>query len=138
MSDQEISQQLLQQRIRNRIIEYLEVAASADEQRDYERRVPMAQVPNEMINQWEDWVNGDDLDWYSPPVFSEDERQALRNFQSIWLTVANETPDPMPHSIELLLGTPIWARLMDGAQTALATFEMRGRFDEDAEQRFGA
>lgn len=138
MAEREISQQLLQQRIRNRIIDYLELAASADEQRDYERRVPIAQVPNEMINQWEDWVDGDDLDWYGPPVFSEDERQAVRSFQSVWLAVADDTPNPMPHSIDLLLGTPVWARLMAGAQAALAVFERRGRFDEDVEQRFGA
>jgi len=135
MSDQELSQQLLHQRIRNRIIEYLELAASADEQREYERRAPMAHVPNEMINQWEDWVNGDDLDWYGPPIFSDDERHALRSFNSVWLAVADETPDPMPSSIELLLGTPVWARLMAEAQAALMVFEKRGRFDEEVEQR---
>jgi hypothetical protein len=92
MADQELPQKLLLQRIRNRIIEYLELAASADEQRDYERRVPIAHVPNEMINQWEDWVNGDDLDRYGPPVFSEDERRALRSFNSVLLAVADERP----------------------------------------------
>lgn len=138
MADRDISQQLLQQRIRNRIIEYLEVAASADEQRDYESRAPIAHVPNEMINQWEDWVKGDDLDWYGPPVFSKDESIALRSFHGIWLAVADETPDPLPHSIDLLLGTPAWARLMDGARAALAIFEKRGRFDEEIEERFGA
>ncbi len=133
MSDQELSQQLLHQRIRNRIIDYLELTASADEQRDYERRVPIAHVPNEMINQWEDRVSSDDLDLYGPPVFSDDERHALSRFNSVWLEVADETPDPMPSSIELLLGTPAWARLMAEAQAALTVFEKRGRFDEEVE-----
>ena len=50
------SPQLLRQRIRNNIIEYLELAASVDEKRAYERNVPITQVPDEVINQWEDSV----------------------------------------------------------------------------------
>jgi hypothetical protein len=102
MADQKISRQLLQQRIRNRIIEYLELAASAERQRDYERRAPIAQVPNEMINQWADVVHADNWDWYSQPVFSIEESEAIRTFHDVWLAVADETPEPMPHTIEAL------------------------------------
>jgi hypothetical protein len=131
-----VSKRLLQQRVRNRIIEYLGTAASAEEQREYERDVPIAQVPNEMINQWEDWIPDGDLDWFSPPVFSPEESEAIRSFHKVWLSVADETPNPMPHSIELILGTPAWNRLMDAAHLALSVFEKRGYFDEDVELQF--
>jgi hypothetical protein len=134
MADQPISRQLLQQRVRNRIMDYLQLAASADQQRDYERRVPIAQLPSEMINQWEDWVRDDDLNWYAAPVFSQDESEAILTFHDVWSAVADETPNPMPHTIDLLIGTPVWNRLMIAAQAALAVFEKRGRFDEQVER----
>lgn len=136
MVDLPIPQRLLQQRVRNGIMDYLELASSADNQRAYERRVPIAQVPNELINQWEDWVREDDLGWYGAPVFSRDENEAIRAFHKVWQTVAEATPEPMPHTIEALIGTPIWVCLMDAARTALVIFEKRGRFDQDVVHAF--
>lgn len=130
------SPQLLRQRIRNNIIAYLEVAASAQEQREYERNVPIAHVPNEMINQWEDSVQSDDFAWYSEPVFTREENQALQNFHATWSAVADVTPNPMPHSVELLIGTPIWDRFMSAASVALRVFMKRGRFDGEVEEQF--
>ncbi len=130
------SPQLLRQRLRNNIIDYLELASSVDEQRSYERNVPIAQVPNEMINQWEDVVDARDFDWYCPPVFSPHENVALRQFHEIWNQVADETPNPMPDTIEALIGTEPWSRLISAAQLALAVFERRGRFDPEIEERF--
>ncbi len=136
MDDPPVSTQLLQQRVRNGIMDYLEIAASADEQREYERQVSIAHVPNAMINQWEDWVRSEDLGWYGPPVFSREENDAIRQFHKIWKRVAEETPNPMPHSINLLLGTPAWDCLMAAAQAALNVFSKRGRFSQDVEERF--
>lgn len=136
MAERQISRQLLQQRIRNRIIEYLEIASSAEKQREYERRVPIAQVPNEMINMWADVVDPGNLDWYSEPVFSDEENHAVRSFHDVWSDVADATPDPMPHTIEALLGTPTWNRLMVAASEALQVFAERGCFNEDVEEQF--
>ena len=136
MAEPKISRQLLQQRMRNRIIEYLELAASAEAQREYERRAPIAVIPNEVINQWEDFVNADDWDWYSQPVFSAEESEAIRSFHAVWLVVAEETPDPMPHTIDALIGAPAWNRLMVAARDTLKVFSFRGRFDEQREHRF--
>ncbi len=130
------SLQLLKQRIRNNIIAYLEVAASAEEQREYERNVPIAQVPNEMINQWQDSVDADDFIWYGEPVFSPEETMALRSFHTTWSQVADATPNPMPHSVEALIGTPIWDHFMRDAGIALAVFMKRGRFDGEVEEQF--
>ncbi|WP_374471198.1 hypothetical protein [Phenylobacterium sp.] len=129
-----ISDQLLRQRIRNNIIDYLEMAASADEQRQFESAVPVACVPDEMINLWEDSVTATDWDWYSQPVFTPEENSAIRAFHKVWEQVADETPDPMPRSIEDLIGTEPWDRLAQAAQKALSAFTRRGRFSGDNEE----
>ena len=130
------SPQLLRQRIRNNIIAYLEVAASAQEQREYERNVPIAQVPNEMINQWTDSVEPDDFAWYSEPVFTREENQAMQDFHATWRAVTDATQNPMPYSVELLIGTPLWDRFMSAASVALDVFMKRGRLDSEVEEQF--
>ena len=131
---EDISDQLLRQRKRNNIIDYLEMASSPDEQRQFERDVPIACVPNEMINLWEDSVTSTDLEWYSVPVFSIEENAAIRAFHTVWKQVADETPNPMPRSIEALIGTGIWDRLATAAIDALSVFGVRGRFSGDYEE----
>ena len=124
---------VLKLRIRNNIIDYLEVASSPSEQRDFERRVPSACLPDEMINWWEDLcVPDQDFDWFSEPEFSPEEQEAIRRFYEVWDSVAGDTPDVMPRSIEVLIGTRVWQRLIDGASVALSVFRVRGRISETA------
>lgn len=111
-------------------MEYLEIASSFDEQREYQRKVPLVHVPNEMINRWEDWVDGDRLDWFEEPVFSPQEQQAIQTFHSIWDSVAAVTPDPLP-PLSALIVTEAWERLREAAEQALAVFAVRGKFDEE-------
>lgn len=118
--------------VRNGIISYLELASSPDAQREYERRVPIAQAPDELILMWEELGLATDLDWYCEPEFSLEEQAAIREFHQVWRAVAHETPDPMPYTIETLIGTPVWRRLVDGACKALRVFAKRGRLDEAA------
>ena len=128
--DSSTSLHSLKLRVRNNIIDYFEVASSAAEQREYERRVPIAQVPSEMINQWEDCVPNADFDWYSMPEYSLDEQNMLRQFHSVWNYVVENTPYEMPYTVEDLIGTPVWQRLIDAAGDALHVFGRRGRIDE--------
>lgn len=51
------SRRVIEQRVRNRIIEYVELASSFEAQQEYERDVPIAHIPYEVINQWEDEWN---------------------------------------------------------------------------------
>lgn len=125
-----ISLQALKLRIRNNIIDYLELASSPDEQRKYERRVPIAQVPSELLNQWEDCVPDADFEWYSEPEYSLEEQGAMKRFHQVWESVADDTPKIMPHTIDALIGTPVWQRLIDGAKDALRVFGKRGRIDK--------
>lgn len=121
---------VLAQRIRNRLIEYLETASSYKEQHEYERNVPIAHVPDEIINQWEDWVDGARLDWFEEPVFSPREQEAIRTFHAVWDGVAKDTPKSLP-SLSALVGTEPWERLQRAAVRALAVFAVRGKFDEE-------
>jgi hypothetical protein len=128
--DSAIESRVLKLRIRNNIIDYLGLASSPFEQREYERKVPIAQVPLEVLIQWEDWFWKTDLDWYATPEFSVNEQNAMREFDNIWKEVAEETLDNLPYTIEALLGTPVWQRLIDAARVALSVFERRGRIEE--------
>jgi hypothetical protein len=85
-----------------------------------------------MINQWEDWVEGAKLDWFDEPVFSSEEQQAIRTFHAVWDSIAKDTPKSLPQ-LSHLIGTEPWERLRRAAEVALATFMVRGRFDEERE-----
>ena len=115
--------------VRNGIISYLELASSPDAQRAYERRVPVARVPDELILTWEDLGLVTDSDWYGEPEFSFAEQAAIREFHQVWRAVSDEVRDPIPPTIEALIGTAVWQRLIDGARKALVVFAKRGRLD---------
>jgi hypothetical protein len=118
------------QRIRNRIIEYLELASSFDDQSAYQAAVPYINVPNEVINQWEDSVGPDWHNYITAPVFTPDEIIAIGQFYDVWDAVAVATPDPLP-PLQALLDTGEWQRLASAAAEALTVFQFRGRLPED-------
>jgi len=130
-SEAEPSRRVVEQRIRNRIIEYLELASSYEMQRDYQARAPVS-VPSEVINQWEDWVHRPDFPPITSPVFSREEREAIAAFHQTWNAVADSTPNLLP-SIEETLALPQWRELATAAARALQAFGVRGRLPEDRE-----
>lgn len=127
------SDTLLQQRVRNGIIEYLEVASSFEEQVQYQERVSYVNVAKEMINSWEDWADESRQEWFSAPVFSQVEQDAIRSFHETWNFVADNTSDPMPE-LDELIGTKIWEQLRAAAESALSVFAIRGRLSDDVEE----
>ena len=120
------------QRIRNRIIEYLDLAASFDDQVAYQAAVPAVHVPHEVINQWEDWVQPNWRDHFGAPVFSPDEIAAIGQFHQVWSTVTETTPNPLP-PIERLFDTLQWQQLASASATALAVFQKRGKLPEGSD-----
>jgi hypothetical protein len=126
------SRRIVLQRIRNRIIEYFEIASSYEEQCDFQSKVPHIHVPNEIINQWEDYVSKDWRPDYIEPVFSPDEQVAIDTFGAAWETVADATPNPLP-PLEQLIGNVYWEQLRSAASNALAVFLKRGKLPEDSE-----
>lgn len=123
---------LVSRRIRNRIIEYLELVANPETQMDYQARVPVAHVPSEVINQWEDWTSGDPAMWpeaLSAEVYVPEEIEAMQRFHATWTAVAGATPDPLPPLPEIL-NLAEWAKLSRSASDALAVFSHRGPLPE--------
>ena len=119
--------------MRNRIIEYLELAASYEAQLAYEKAVPFVQVPYEVINQWEDLVP-------SPPqqivddraVFSSLELQAIEEFRPIWKAAACAVGDDYP-PLSDVQALPEWDSLRQQAEVGLRVFQLRGKLPEDEE-----
>jgi hypothetical protein len=72
------SRRVVDQRVRDQIIEYLELASSFDAQLEYERSAPdFVDVLAEIINPWQDWVPTDPRSGTLPGVFSLDEAAAV-------------------------------------------------------------
>ena len=128
------SRRVVQQRVRNRIVEYLELASSFEAQLEYQRTAPIAYVPSELINQWEDWVHTDPrtVDQH-PDVYSTDEIEAMKRFHVVWEATADSLPNPLPpiDQVQLL---PEWNNLRRAADHALSIFLIRGPMSNDHDQ----
>lgn len=126
MSDT-ISRTLLQQRVRNRLIDVLEVAASFEDIAKF--------GAFEVINWWEDWYRPDDPAFYGEPVFTPDEQGQIARFSKVW----NETADVKESNIfdaDKLKALPHWSRFREAAESALQVFMQRGRLSEEVEEGF--
>jgi hypothetical protein len=127
------SRRVIEQRVRNRIIEYLELASSFEAQQEYERDVPIEPVPYEVINQWEDWVHTDPReDRDLSDIYDEAEVQAMCQFQVAWDDAASAVPNNYP-SLSEVQALPESDRLRESAGFALSVFTRRGKMSEDHE-----
>ena len=108
------------------LVEHLELLASADAQREYQRTVPIASVAAELFCIWYDDVPDEAaIAQFVSPVFSPDEQQALRRMHAVLEDVSRRLGQDMPY-IEDFIDTPPWWRLRDEAVAALAVFQVRG------------
>jgi hypothetical protein len=128
-ADQDFARVLLQ-RVRNRLIEYLEVAASFEAQLAFQEQSPDLNVPNEIIQQWSDWVSPEWANELIAPVFSEDELMAICQFQTIWQAIVEDLVQPLP-TLQILQHSPLWEKLRYTAQQTLSIFMTRGRLSEE-------
>lgn len=117
-------------RVRNRIIEYLELASSFEAQRQLQAATPAMSAPDEVLNQWEDWVTPDWKQHFTEPVFSAEERNGIAQFAREWSGIADGAPHPLP-PLDILITTPNWQALQRAAAALLAVFLLRGRSDEN-------
>ena len=128
------SQKVVDQRVRNRVIEHLELVSSPQRQADYARNAPpFVNVPYEIINQWQDWVP---LDPRSDPnlddVYSPAEIQALGNYHAAWDRAVRAVPDSFP-TLDEVRNLPEWGQMTDTAAAAASCFADRGKLPEDHE-----
>lgn len=130
--EDEPSSQLIEQRVRNRLIDYFSWASSFSEQLDYQATVPTVSVVNEVIEQWYDWAP-DTFDASSfGAVYSADEVATLMAYQSVMLRAIERTPglwEPMDSFHAL----PVWQDLRLAAEEAREIFARRGSLPEDSE-----
>jgi hypothetical protein len=130
MPDATPTERLVLQRIRNRMIETLEMLASFEEQRAYEKQVAIVNVPYELINSWEDCMDGPSPSHFIDPVFTNEERSAITAFHSEWDLAASALPDKNA-PLSVVQAAPYWNRLRDASAKALVTFQKRGRLSEE-------
>ena len=125
------SKRIIDQRIRNLIIDYLELASSERFQREYQAAAPV-NVANELFNQWDDYVNDRVMPLFGPPVYSPQELAAIHRYNDVWKAAIAATPDVMP-PLDQFIGTQPWHQMRDAAESAFAIFQLRGRFDQEVE-----
>lgn len=119
----EISQQLLYQRLRNRVIELLDLYCSFEDIAKF--------GAFEAINMVDDWLP---LDYdEAPKVFSQKEKDAIREFLELWDMAADAT-DEDTQDVAWLEGSAEWVRLSKSAKRAFNIFSERGRFSEEKEE----
>jgi hypothetical protein len=113
----QVSRQIVEQRIRNRLFEWLDAVVSSEREDDL----------GELINQWSDWTNEAPVaDYFSPPVFTANELSALGLVQSEIEKFCELTPDIL--SAE---HWPQWANVKASAQAAWSCFSIRGFLPEE-------
>lgn len=117
--------------MRNRLIEYFELASSYVAQTEYERAAPpYVYVPDELIEQWGDWVHHLDLVLDASPAYTDEERGVLRRFQGVWEATADALGDDYP-PLTAVQATSSWETMRQEAESALIVFSRRGRLSED-------
>lgn len=126
------SEQALLQGVRNRLIDYLEVAASFEAQMTFSEQSPQVNVALEVLEQWADWVGPDWQDDFVSPVFSSDELLAIGLFQDVWLGCRGRLLQEfaeLPVLTELFEHSD-WRSLRVGAEMLLVFMMKRGRLSE--------
>ncbi|HWG89057.1 MAG TPA: hypothetical protein VN679_14835 [Candidatus Acidoferrales bacterium] len=123
----EIDLQLVEQRIRNRLIEYVECVQ--EYQGVSEPRLGM----NELLDQWEDFITRPvDESNFPAPVFTGDELSALNHLDAAWELLCSATPDHIPYDSDSdVFKLREWVNFVNYAGEALEVFHRRGKLSED-------
>ncbi len=123
------SERVLLQRVRNQLIDYLEIAASFQAQQDFQAQAPDTHVATEVLEQWADWVSPNWQEELKAPTFSEQERAAITQFQSIWQEAHTNLVRPLP-VLEYIQLAPAWQQLRISAEACLKVFMVRGKLSD--------
>ena len=119
----EISDTLLKQRLRNRLIESLDAFADND--------TVEAVGTDEIIQIWYDYMDEDRMEFFDEPVFSVEELNAIKRFHNL----LDKTHQNIPSTwkLEELEGIEEWSALVAMACKGVSVFYKRGLLDEETE-----
>lgn len=128
------STRLVQQRTRNRMIDFLEWVSSYDEQRKYQRAAyGFLNIPHEVFREHETcFFEGAT---YDEPIFTPAERAVIISLNEVldWVWDDSHVFDDFYPDLEDLIGTEDWEQLRAAAERALSVFQQRGRLPDDEE-----
>lgn len=121
---EQVTKRVVDQRIRNRIMEYLLGVSEFEND-------PSVENLNDMVNDWE--MNGSRP--FSPlefplPTYTHQEVLALRMVDAAWSQFCNATP-PTIRDEQAALALPEWTQFRTEARAALDVFLQRGKLSED-------
>jgi hypothetical protein len=126
MPSQIASPQLVEQRIRNRIIEWLEALVT------YQVDPPPYDL-NEVLNQWEDWsASIASIERYAQSVYTAEEGSCLVAVGDAWSEFCEATPTKIIHESKEL-SKPELAKLVAVSDKALGALRLRGKLSEEGE-----
>ncbi len=102
-------------RLREKIVDQLKTIANSEEQLRYERNVPIANVPSELICQWYYFSRWPEDEYQSS--FSTDERNAIASFHAFF----EKRVDRLPQNdgVEGLQKSPKWQQIQERARATL-------------------
>ncbi|WP_139923893.1 hypothetical protein [Hymenobacter sp. DG01] len=125
MSADNPSPQVVEQRVRNLIIEYVQMVS----------QYKTGEMPGliEVICMWEDYVFRPlTSHHFQEPVYAPIEKVALENVDRAWADFATNTTPEMVYENELAaLTTPEWHALVLAALNAAEVLSERGKLSED-------
>ncbi len=130
-----VSKVVIEQRVRNRIIEYFKLASSEENLLQYQNNVPIAQVPSELIEEWSTYF---DIEMYNAggylsPTYNDEELQAILAFESMHNYACENMPD-LTYDINEVFKMTWWPKFKEQAKKTLVIFMKRGKLSEDVEE----
>jgi hypothetical protein len=116
---------LVEQRIRNRIYEYVESVA------EYPRNRGVWDL-NEAVNEWEMYVDDPfERAAFPAPAFDPTEVDAIAHVHAAWLAFADSTPHTITEETRAM-ATLQWRALAEACRRACLVFAVRGKLPEEA------
>jgi len=110
--DKSISEEEFVDLNRNNVFGVIDLWASKENQLDYQKNVPIAQVSAELFCQWEDFYFPDSDDFKQS--FSKEELELLSEFDAALNNTVDKTPQNLP-VIEEFIKTEEWKKMNEKA-----------------------
>ena len=127
--ENEVDAHAIELQIRENIIGSLELAASFEEQIDYQKNVPIADVPAEVLCQWGGLAHPKFLDSMNREIYSEGEIKAVHDFQLVFEHTCASLPNQLP-ALQVLFENQFWKGLRNAAVLALKEFRLETHSDD--------